>query len=500
MEAILDKIEQLEREHDQPDPALLRRFNIKLGLRNADGSGVVVGLTAKGTVIGYVKVPKGGGTPAPEVLNNLHIPGLPSGTHVSPALAIYYLLHGIVPSPETLKSFESRLADQREYEIRPVEGELYYCGYNVAELVRHIESEQRFGFEEAAYLLLTGALPSRRDLGAFTEELSSRRSLPKAAQRLIMSDSANEDQMNALHRSVSAMSLFDEDPNSRSLRVITRQGIDLLAKIPTIVAYNYQATAFARGHGTGLITPRPELSTAENFLYMLNGREPDPQQARLLDMALILHAEHGGGNNSTFTVRVVSSSQANTYMALTSGIASLSGHLHGGANEAVMRMMRGVKDAVGDWTDEAELEAHLQRLLDREAGDKSGKLYGIGHAVYTRSDPRAGILERHAGALADALGRTDEFRLYQRTAAIGSALVVRQKGKPVAPNVDFYSGLVYDMLGIPVEVFTPLFAMARVAGWTAHRLEQLLQQRIIRPAYVSSFTMPHQYVPLSART
>ncbi|MBI2093706.1 MAG: citrate synthase [Candidatus Omnitrophica bacterium] len=450
MDRLLDHIERLAREHDKPDPKLLERHNIKLGLRNADGSGVIVGLTSKGLVIGYEKNPKANG------------------------------------------------ADLRDYKVRPVEGKLYYCGYDIRSLINGLKT-RRFGFEETAYLLLTGTLPCLSELEAFSKELNQRSFLPEAAQRFIIHDSAHPDQMNALHRAVSAMSLFDPQPNPHAIRDITRQCVDLIAKIPTIVAYNYQAIAFTRGVSKGLLLPQSGLSVAENFFYLLNGALPTSALARLLDLCLVLHAEHGGGNNSTFTVRVVSSSQANTYMAISSGIASLSGHLHGGANEAVVRMMRYIKENLRDWKDEEALEACLQKILHRQGADKSGKLYGIGHAVYTLSDPRAVILEEKAMRLAKEVGRLDEFRLYQKVARIGSQLLAKEKGKTVAPNVDFYSGFVYEAMGIPMELFTPIFAMARVAGWSAHRLEQLIQQRLIRPAYLSSIQEKQTYVPLVKR-
>jgi citrate synthase len=499
MESILEKIEKLEQEHDKPDPALLAKHNIKLGLRNSDGSGVVVGLTSKGTVIGYKKLPKGSANPEPSVLNNIHIPGLPADAHITPALAAYYLIKGQVPDEASLKKFESKLLELQEYEITPVDGILYYCGYDVRKIIESIESEDRFGFDEITYLLLTGELPSSKDLRSFSAELARRRSLPEEAQRRIMTESANHDQMSALHRSVSGMSMFDSNPNPNSIRDITVQCIDLIAKVPTIVAYNYQALAFTQGIGRGLVPPLPELGTAENFLYLLQGQIPTRKLAKLMDLCLILHAEHGGGNNSTFTVRVVSSSKANTYMALTSGIASLSGHLHGGANEAVMKMMRGVKDSVEDWSDEEEIESYLRKIINKQAGDKSGKIYGIGHAVYTLSDPRAIILEKKALELAIEVGRVEEFELYRNVGSIGPRLVQGDKGKRVAPNVDFYSGFVYEAMGIPIEIFTPIFSMARMAGWSAHRLEQLIQQKLIRPAYASSFDKERPYSSLAQR-
>nr|HPR04878.1 citrate/2-methylcitrate synthase [Deltaproteobacteria bacterium] len=248
-----------------------------------------------------------------------------------------------------------------------------------------------------------------------------------------------------------------------------------------------------------IITPDPELSTAENFLYMLRGTRPHKRESMLFDLSLMLHAEHGGGNNSTFTVRAVSSSGANTYMAICSGIASLSGHLHGGANEAVMRMMREIRKNVKDWEDRRQVRRYLEKILDGKAHDRAGKIYGIGHAVYTISDPRAEILLEKAEELATEKELMDELNLMKLVAELGSELVYERKGQVVAPNVDFYSGFVYKMLRIPIDLFTPIFAMARIAGWSAHRIEQIIQAKLIRPAYVSSLLQDLEYVPLDER-
>jgi len=447
MEKVLKKVEDLALLHDRIDPKIVKEKNIKLGLRNQDGSGVFVGITSKGQVIGYERVIQGDGTES----------------------------------------------------VNPVPGRLYYCGYDIEDLIREKEEEDRFGFEETVYLLLTGELPPRKDLSGFTRALGKRRGLPREAIDIILTRPKHDDQMGSLHTIVSAMHLFDKNPNSTNLRDVTRQCIDLMAKFPTIIAYSYHASSMKKKDLRKLLMPDPELSTAENFLYMLSGKPPDMFSAGLFDTMLIFHAEHGGGNNSTFSTRCVSSSGANTYMAICAGIGSLSGHLHGGANEAVVRMIRDIQKAVRDWDDDDEIRAYLELLLDKKAGDMSGKIYGLGHAVYTISDPRALFLEKRAEELAAIAGREKEFALYKKIASIAPRLVRDAKKKVVCTNVDFYSGFVYQCMGIPEELFTPIFAMARVAGWSAHRIEEIIQGKIIRPAFVSSLKGKKNYIPLSER-
>lgn len=447
MESVLKKVEQLGLLHDKIDPRIVKAKNIKLGLRNEDGSGVFVGITSKGQVIGYEKIIAGDGS-------------------------------------QTLK---------------PIPGKLYYCGYDVADLVNGKEKEKRFGFEETIYLLLTGELPQEKYLKSFSKELGKRRALPEEAKEIILNRPKHDDQMCSLHTIVSAMHLFDKRPNSTDIRDVTRQCIDLMAKFPTIIAYNYQKKLMKKNDSSKLIKPDPEKSTAENFLYMMTGNEPDRFTAELFDTMLIFHAEHGGGNNSTFTTRCVSSSGANTYMAICAGIGSLSGHLHGGANEAVVRMVRDIKRKVKDWDDDDEIKSYLKMLLEKTAGDKSGKIYGLGHAVYTFSDPRAVFLEKRGEELAKLAGREKEFSLYKRIAKLAPRIVKDKKGKVVCTNVDFYSGFVYECMGIPEELFTPIFAMARVSGWSAHRIEEIIQGRIIRPSYFSSLKGVETYIPISKR-
>jgi len=447
MDSALKKVEELALLHDKIGPKIIKEKNIKMGLRNEDGTGVIVGITSKGQVIGYEKVIIGDGNE----------------------------------------------------KVNPIPGKLYYCGYDVEDIVREKEKDNRFGFEETIYLLLTGELPAKADLKSFSHELGKRRSLPREAKEIILNRPKHDDQMCSLHTIVSAMHLFDKNPNSTDLRDVIRQCIDLIAKFPTIIAYNYQAKIMDKKDFRKLIEPDPSLSTSENFLYMFSGKVPDRLTAELFDTMLIFHAEHGGGNNSTFSTRCVSSSGANTYMAICAGIGSLSGHLHGGANEAVVRMINDIKRKVKDWENDEELKSYLEMILDKKAGDKSGKIYGMGHAVYTLSDPRAVFLEKRGEELARMAGREKEFSLYRRIAKIAPRIVKEKKDKIVCTNVDFYSGFVYKCMGIPEELFTPIFAMARVSGWSAHRIEEIVQGRIIRPSFVSSLKGKKNYIPLSRR-
>lgn len=447
MESVIKKVQELALLHDKISPKIIKEKKIKLGLRNEDGSGVIVGITSKGQVLGYEKIITGDGGE----------------------------------------------------KLRPIPGKLYYCGYDVEDLVRGKEKDGRFGFEETVYLLLTGELPEKDDLKSFSKALRKRRSLPEKAKEIILNRPKHDDQMGSLHSMVSAMHLFDKDPNSTDMGVVTRQCIDLIAKMPTIIAYNYQARLMMKKDIDKLIDPDLTLGAAENFLHMLTGKVPDRLTAELFDTMLVFHAEHGGGNNSTFATRCVSSSGANTYMAICAGIGSLSGHLHGGANEAVVRMVNDIKRKVKDWDNEKEVRTYLEMLLNKQAGDKSGKIYGMGHAVYTMTDPRAVYLEKKGEELAKMVGREKEFALYKMIAKIAPGIVKEKKGKVVCTNVDFYSGFVYQCMGIPEDLFTPIFAMARVAGWAAHRIEEIVQGRIIRPSFISSLKGKKSYVPMSKR-
>lgn len=443
MEDVLQKIEELSLKYDKISPTLIKEKDIKLGLRNTDGTGVVVGITTKGRVVGYEKD-----------------------------------------------------ADGKKISV---EGKLYYCGYSIEDIVNDVASRGVFGFDEVTYLLLTGQLPSDDDLREFSETLAKRRFLSKQERSVITEEVQNDNQMYALHSVISHLSRCDSNPDSTDIADVSRQCINLIAKFPTIVAYNYNVNRFHNGEDLQMVRPRNDLSTAENFLYMLRGEVPDKEEAHLFDIALILHAEHGGGNNSTFTVRTISSSGANTYMAISAGIASLSGPLHGGANESVMKMMKDLKKNVSDWSNEKEITKYLTDVVDKKAYDRSGKIYGLGHAVYTLSDPRALILREQARDVAKHKNTADEFALYETVERIGSDLLSNRKGVPIKANVDFYSGFIYKMLGIPQALFTPIFAMARVTGWSAHRLEQIVQGKIIRPAYLSAHNDIKKYTRLSDR-
>ena len=447
MQSVLKKVKELALLPDKIDPKLVKKRNIKLGLRNEDGSGVFVGITSKGQVIGYEKIISGDG------VEKLH----------------------------------------------PVHGKLYYCGYDVVDLVQAKEKENRFGFEETVYLLLAGALPDEKDLKSFSKELRKRRLLPTEAKEIIFNRPKHDDQMGSLHTIVSAMHLFDKKPNSTDINDVTRQCIDLIAKFPAIIAYNYHASSMKMKDRKKLLEPGPNMNAAESFLYMLTGKVPDKVSSELFDTMLMFHAEHGGGNNSTFSTRCVSSSGANTYMAICAGIGSLSGHLHGGASEAVVKMMTDIKRKVTDWEDEDEIKAYLRMIMDKKTGDKSGKIYGMGHAVYILSDPRALFLEKRGGKLAKMAGREKEFALYNKIAKTAPGIVKQKKGKAVCTNVDFYSGFIYSCMGIPEDLFTSIFAMARVAGWAAHRIEEMVQGRIIRPSFVSSLKGQKKYIPLAKR-
>ncbi len=412
-------------------PDLYERFSVKRGLRNANGTGVLVGLTRVGEVFSY------------------------------------YVDDG---------------------ERLPVEGRLFYQGIPVTDLVQGFFEEQRFGFEEAAYLLLNGVLPSRDQLTRFENNLAERRTLPENFIEDMIFKSPSRDIMSKLARTVLALYPYDENPDDISVANVFRQSLDLIAKFPLLISYAYMAKRHYIDKDSLFIhAPKPEFRTAENILHLIR---PDGQftelEARILDLALVLHAEHGGGNNSTFTVRCVTSTGTDSYSAMAAGIGSLKGPQHGGASGRAYNMMQDLKSTVKNWRDEMEIADYLSDILNKKAFDRSGLVYGIGHAVYTVSDPRAKLLRDYARALAYECGREDEYLLYTTTERMAPEVFrqVKANDKIVCANVDFYSGFVYDMLGIPQALFTPMFAAARIAGWCAHRLEELISGgRIIRPAY-----------------
>ena len=349
-------------------------------------------------------------------------------------------------------------------------------------------ADHSFGFEMTAYLLLFGELPTKEQLKLFIDQLSFYRTLPTGFVRDIIMKAPSNDMMNTLARSVLTMYSYDETPDDVSIPNVLRQCIQLIAIFPLLSVYGYQAYRhYNDGRSLYIHQPKPELTTAENILRILRSdKKFTPLEAKVLDIALMLHAEHGGGNNSTFTTHVVTSSGTDTYSAIAAALGSLKGPKHGGANIKVVRMFEDMKQVVKDWTDEDEIRDYLTRLLDKEAFDKAGLIYGMGHAVYSISDPRAKIMESFAAGLSSEKGREDEHGLYMRVARLAPEVIGEKRRiyKGVSANVDFYSGFIYSMLDLPIELYTPIFACARIAGWSAHRIEELINAgKIIRPAY-----------------
>ncbi len=423
-----------------------QKFGVKRGLRNDDGSGVLVGLTNIGNVVGY-----------------------------------------------------ERDADGK---LQPCPGRLYYRGYELDDLVSPLLKEKRFGFEEIAYLLLSGRLPDKEELAAFQELINE--NMPLDHRTIVhIIDLEGSNIMNILSRCVLEMYTFDANPDDISRDNLMRQSIELIARFPTIIAYAYNIYSHSvHGHSMNIRHPRENKTIAENFLYMLKDDNYTELDARMLDLLLIIQAEHGGGNNSTFTVRVTSSTRTDTYSSIAAGIGSLKGPLHGGANIKVINMFHHLKEVIADWTNIEEIDTYLNRMLNKEAYDNSGLIYGIGHAVYTMSDPRAVELKRLAGELAKEKGREKEYEFLKLIEEEGRKCVAafRKTQKPISSNLDFYSGFIYEMIGLPEEIYTPIFAMARIVGWTAHRIEELNfeSRRIIRPAY-KNIQEQLKYVPIKDR-
>ncbi len=371
----------------------------------------------------------------------------------------------------------------------PCEGRLFYRGYDVKDLVRGFLEDKRFGFEETTYLLLFGELPDAQQLKDFTQLLANYRSLPNSFVRDLIMKAPSENMMNSMARSVLTMYSYDRNPEDTSIPNVLRQCLQLIAMFPMMAVYGYQAYDYYLDDSKSFFIhePDPELSTAENILHMLRiDSKYTALEAKILDLALVLHAEHGGGNNSTFTTHVVSSSGTDTYSAIAAALGSLKGPKHGGANIKVSQMFQDIKEHVRDWEDRDEVEAYLQKILHKQAFDGAGLIYGIGHAVYSISDPRADILRAFVEKLSDEKGMHKEYQLYAAVEELAPKLIAgeRKMYKGVSANVDFYSGFVYDMLGLPTELYTPIFAIARISGWSAHRLEELINSgKIIRPAY-----------------
>ena len=409
---------------------------------------------------------------------------------------------GVLAGLTQISNVQATRVDEDGKEV-PCAGSLSYRGYNIKQLVRGFISDKRLGFEETAYLLLMGKLPDREELDAFCVQLENQRQLPKNFVRDVIMKAPSRDIMNALSRSVLTLYCYDRNPDDISLPNVLRQCLNLISVFPLLSVYGYQAyNHYEKGKSLYIHNPKKGLSTAENILRMLR---PDKKytelEARILDLALILHMEHGGGNNSSFTTHVVSSSGTDTYSAIAAALGSLKGPKHGGANIKVVKMFREMQKEIRDWEDEDEVRSYLRKLLHKEAFDRRGLIYGMGHAIYSVSDPRAEVLKSFVEALAHEKGRLKDYRLYALVEKLAPEVIAEERRiyKGVSANVDFYSGFVYSMLDLPLELYTPMFAVARIVGWSAHRMEELINtDKIIRPAY-KNVLPPAEYVPLARR-
>ena len=440
------KLAEICEANNHINPELYAKHDVKRGLRDADGQGVLTGLTDISTVN------------ATKVVDGVRV---------------------------------------------PIPGELMYRGINVYDLVGGFLSDGRFGFEETVYLLLFGNLPNKQQLDEFTDMLAEYRTLPTNFVRDVIMKAPNADTMNSLARSVLTLYSYDEYANDLSIPNVLRQSIQLISTMPLLTTYAYQAYShYIMGRGLFIHNPSRHHSTAENILMLMrDDKSYTEAEAKILDLTLVLHAEHGGGNNSTFTTHVVTSSGTDTYSAIAASLCSLKGPKHGGANIKVRQMFADMMKNIRDYDDDDEIRAYLQRLLNKEAFDRAGLVYGVGHAVYTISDPRAEILKTYVERLSREKGREEEFKLYKNVDRLATEIVNKNKNvlKPMSVNIDFYSGFVYDMLGIPEEMYTPLFAVSRIAGWSAHRIEELINTgKIIRPAYMS-VREDRAYIPMSER-
>lgn len=442
----IQELTQLCLDNSQIDPSLYTQYHVNRGLRDVNGNGVLTGLTEISEI------------QSSEVVN---------GEKVS------------------------------------CEGKLFYRGINIEDIVSGFVREKRFGFEETTYLLLFGNLPDRQQLAEFQQLLSDYRTLPTSFVRDIIMKAPSQDMMNTLARSVLTLYSYDDNANDIRIANVLRQCLQLIALFPLLSVYGYQAYShYHDGKSLYIHNPEPELSTAENILRILR---PDSQytdlEARILDLALVLHAEHGGGNNSTFTTHVVSSSGTDTYSVIAASLGSLKGPKHGGANIKVVQMFEDMKAHVSDWKDEEAIATYLRALLHKDAFDHAGLIYGMGHAVYSLSDPRANIFKQFVKSLSVEKGREAEYALYTTVERLAPQIIADERKiyKGVSANIDFYSGFVYSMLNLPLELYTPIFAISRIAGWSAHRVEELINAgKIIRPAYKS--VMPRrEYTALDAR-
>lgn len=409
--------------------------------------------------------------------------------------------NGVVAGLTEVSRIRSKEKDAQGNDVS-CEGQLYYRGINVRDIVGGFLADGRHGFEEAVYLLLFSKLPDQNELAAFSAQLSTYRSLPPSFVRDMILKAPGKDMMNILSRCVLALYAYDENPDDISVPNVLRQCLQLIAEFPLLAVYAYHSYQHYHNNSSLFIHyPKPEYNTAENLLYILreDGKFTE-LEARLLDLALVLHAEHGGGNNSTFTTHVVTSSGTDTYSAIAAALGSLKGPRHGGANIKVVQMFDDMKANI-DTSDEAAVADYLVRLLDKQAFDRAGLIYGMGHAVYSLSDPRADILRTYAKKLSEEKGMQEEYRIYETVERLAPDIIAKKRKmyKGVSANVDFYSGMVYRMLGLPYEMFTPIFAVARIAGWSAHRIEEIQNAgKIIRPAYIN-VKNEEKYVPLSRR-
>lgn len=385
----------------------------------------------------------------------------------------------------------------------PMDGKLFYQGIDVENIVAGFIKENRFGFEEIIYLLLFGELPDDNELGEFKSLLANNCSLPPKFTRDIIMKAPSKNMMNTLARSVMMLYYYDDTPDDTSIINVLRQCIQLIAQFPLLAVYGYQAYChYERDQSLIIHNPDPNLSIAENILHILRPDQIYTElEAHILDLSLVLHAEHGGGNNSTFSMRVVTSSGTDTYSAISAALGSLKGPKHGGANIQVVKMIEDLKENVSNWQDEGQIADYLKKLLNKEAFDRSGLIYGIGHAIYSLSDPRERLFESFVKQLSVLKNREEEYMLYKRIASLAPEIIMEKRHmyKGVSANIDFYSGFVYDMLNLPEELYTPIFAISRIAGWSAHRVEELVNSsRIIRPAYKSVSEMK-KYIPLDER-
>jgi len=443
----IEKYSKLMLERGMIDNELYRKYEVKRGLRDISGKGVLVGLTEISEIISYVI---------------------------------------------------------QDGDLVPCEGKLFYRGINIENLVKGFLDENRFGFEEACFLLLFGHLPNKNEYDEFNALLKAGTELPDNFIRDTIMSAPSRDMMNSLSKSVLTLYAYDDNADDISIENVLRQSINLIASFPLLAVYGYQSFLHYHENQSLVIhPPHKDLSIAENILFMLRADSSYTDlEARILDIALVLHAEHGGGNNSTFTNHVVTSSHTDTYSAVVASLGSLKGPRHGGANIKVVKMVRDMMDKISDLNDDDEINAYLHKLLNKEAFDKSGLIYGMGHAVYSLSDPRALIFRQFVEQLAAEKNRGDEYTLYSKVETLAPMIIgeKRQIYKGVSANIDFYSGFVYSMLDLPEELFTPIFAVARIAGWSAHRLEELVNNgKIIRPAY-KSVTKQQKYVSIKDRS